>query len=68
MDRNTEPLPAKETRQMPDAFKIFTGVSRHYLLFMFILIMKIVFLIFQNLQKTLPTGLVVTEENVSTLL
>ena len=24
--------------------------------------------VFQNLQKTLPTGLVVTEENVSTLL
>jgi len=25
MDRNTEPFPSKEIRQMPDAFQIFTG-------------------------------------------
>ncbi|CAM0904993.1 unnamed protein product [Alopecurus aequalis] len=25
MDKNTEPFPATETRQMPEAFKIFTG-------------------------------------------
>ena len=33
MDRNTEPFPSKEIRQMPDAFQIFTGVSKHYILF-----------------------------------
>ena len=26
MDRNTEPFPSKEIRQMPDTFQIFTGV------------------------------------------
>jgi len=33
MDRNTEPFPSKEIRQMPDTFQIFTGVSWHYFLF-----------------------------------
>ncbi|CAL5035144.1 unnamed protein product [Urochloa decumbens] len=30
MDRNSEPFPSKEIRQMPDAFQIFTGVSTRY--------------------------------------